>query len=125
MRWLGDGNIRVCALVIFLCFFSLLLTRFIGFLGNFSNVYLCASLVLQGTFQTLAYALRLSCAPIKAFLKALILLRLWCEAQIRFHRRIAFRETLFNFFFIFQRRNNHNIFTLLPVRRRSDFMLVS
>ena len=31
-------------------------------------------------FLIFAYALRLSCASIKALLKALILLRLWCEA---------------------------------------------
>ncbi len=47
---------------------------------EFFNICLRAAFVLQATFQTLAYALRLSCASIKALLKALILLRLWCEA---------------------------------------------
>lgn len=47
---------------------------------EFFNICLRTLLVLQGTFQTLAYALRLSCASIKALLKAFILLRLWCEA---------------------------------------------
>ncbi len=47
---------------------------------EFFNICLRTLLVLQGTFQMLAYALRLSCASIKALLKALILLRLWRKA---------------------------------------------
>ncbi len=42
----------------------------VSFIRKVSNVCLRTSFVLQGIFHVPAYALRLSCASIKAFLKA-------------------------------------------------------
>lgn len=51
-------------------------------------------------------------------------IRLWRQAQVRGNGGVAFREAFLDLCFVFDRRHDDNVFTILPVCRRGDFVVV-
>lgn len=55
----------------------------------------------------------------------ILFIGLWGKTKIRLNRRITFWEAFFKLRFIFDRRDDDNIFTILPVCRCGNFIIVS